>query len=126
MKILKIVYSGIVLLLLDFIYLYNIKNYFTNQIITVQHIPFKLNIFSAILCYIIIIFGINYFIIIPKKTVLDAFLLGIFVYGVYETTNMALFAKWKWTTVLLDTLWGGILFAITTYIMKYITVEYKY
>lgn len=116
--------SGFILLCLDFIYLYIIKNYFKNQIYIIQNSTFTLNILSAILCYIIIIFGINYFIIIPNKSELDAFLLGIFVYGVYETTNKALFTKWKWTTVLLDTLWGGILFVLTTYIMKYIKNKY--
>ena len=122
-KYTTIISSGFILLLLDFIYLYIIKNYFKNQIYIIQNSTFTLNILSAILCYIIIIFGINYFIIIPNKSELDAFLLGIFVYGVYETTNKALFTKWKWTTVLLDTLWGGILFALTTYIMKYININ---
>jgi len=48
--------------------------------------------------------------------VFDAFLLGVFVYGVYETTSLALLRKWRPTTVLIDTLWGGILFALTTYL----------
>ena len=28
----------------------------------------------------------------------DCFNLGLFVYGVYETTNMAIFKKWRWST----------------------------
>lgn len=119
-KLLTIIFSGFTLLTLDFIYLFSIKNYFKNQIEIIQKTPFILNMYSVLLCYIIIIFGINYFIIIPNKSVFDAFLLGIFVYGVYETTTMSLFTKWKWTTVALDTIWGGILFALTTFITKYI------
>jgi uncharacterized membrane protein len=50
--------------------------------------------------------------------VTDAFLLGIVIYGVYETTNYALFKDWSILTVIIDTLWGGTLFAITTYIVN--------
>ena len=31
---------------------------------------------------------------------------------------MSLFTKWSWLTVIMDTLWGGILFALTTSIVK--------
>ena len=67
---------------------------------------------------VFLIVGINYFIIKPKKSVSDAFLLGIVIYGVYETTNYALLKNWSILTVIIDTLWGGILFAITTYIIN--------
>jgi uncharacterized membrane protein len=69
---------------------------------------------GALLCYILLILGINYFIIDQKKSVLDAFLLGILIYGVYETTSYAILDKWNMQAVALDTLWGGVLFAITT------------
>ena len=36
---------------------------------------------------------------------------------VYETTNKAILKKWTWFTVLLDGIWGGILFATTTFII---------
>jgi uncharacterized membrane protein len=77
-----------------------------------------MNYLGAALCYIFLIFGINYFIIKPHKSVSDAFLLGIIIYGVYETTNYALFKNWSMLTVIMDTLWGGILFAVTTYIVN--------
>jgi uncharacterized membrane protein len=48
---------------------------------------------------------------------MDAFILGIVIYGVYETTNYAIFDKWNIQALTLDTLWGGILFAITTKIV---------
>lgn len=118
---LKLLFSAIVFVLIDSIYLHFIKDYFSKQIIRVQGSPIKLNIPATILCYIFLIFGINYFIIKPNRNIQDAFLLGLIIYGVFETTNMALFAKWSWTTVIIDTLWGGILFALTTYIIKFIT-----
>ena len=70
------------------------------------------------LCYIFLIFGLNYFIIKPGHSVKDAFLLGLLIYVVFETTNKALFSNWSWLTVLIDSLWGGILFATVTYICQ--------
>ena len=111
--------SAIVFISIDFIYLNVMKGYFDKQIQIVQGSQTKMNYLGAALCYIFLIVGINYFIIRPKKSITDAFLLGIVIYGVYETTNKALLSKWSWLTVIMDTLWGGILFALTTYIIKY-------
>jgi uncharacterized membrane protein len=110
--------SAIVFVTLDFFYLNLIKGYFENQVKIVQGSPLKINFLGAILCYIFLICGLNYFIIKPNKSIQDAFLLGIVIYGVFETTSISLFTKWSWLTVILDTLWGGILFALTTFIVK--------
>ena len=105
---------------IDFVYLNVMKGYFNNQIQSVQGSAPKMNYLGAALCYIFLIAGINYFIIKPKKSVSDAFLLGIVIYGVYETTNLALLKNWSILTVIIDTLWGGLLFASTTYIINLI------
>ena len=110
--------SAIIFILTDFIYLNLIKDYFLNQIKLVQGSEPKVNYLGLVLCYIFLIAGINYFIIKPRKSVSDAFLLGIVIYGVYETTNYALLKNWSMLTVIMDTLWGGILFAFTTYIVN--------
>jgi len=62
------------------------------------------------------VFSLNYFIISRKKPLIDAFILGIVIYGVYETTNYAILQKWSLFAVILDTFWGGLLFTLTTYI----------
>jgi len=110
--------SAIIFISIDFIYLNVIKGYFNNQIVSVQGSQPKINYLGAALCYVFLIVGINYFIIKPKKSVNEAFLLGIVIYGVYETTNYALFKNWSILTVIMDTLWGGLLFASTTYIIN--------
>ena len=101
---------------IDLCYLYLFRNYFNHQVSSVQKDTITLNVPAAILCYVALMFGLYYFIIKPKKSPWDAFLLGIVIYAVYETTNKALFKNWKWQTVWMDTLWGGILFALTTYL----------
>ena len=115
-----VIISAIIFILMDSIYLTLIKNYFATQVKIIQGSPMKINFIATLICYVILIFGINYFIIQPSRSVKDAFLLGLVIYGVFETTNMALFTKWAWLTVLIDTLWGGILFAVTTSIVKLI------
>ena len=110
--------SAIIFVVIDFIYLNLIKDFFGKQIKSVQGSEIKVNLLGVALCYIFLIIGINYFIIKPRKSVQDAFLLGLIIYGVYETTNYALFKNWSIITVIMDTLWGGVLFAITTYIVN--------
>jgi len=110
--------SAIIFIAMDSIYLSIIKNYFQNQIQKVQGSAIQINFLGAALCYVFLIVGINYFIIKPRKSVSEAFLLGIVIYGVYETTNYALLKNWSLLTVIMDTLWGGILFALTTYIIN--------
>ena len=110
--------SAIIFITTDFVYLNVIKDYFLNQIKLVQGSEPKVNFLGVALCYIFLIAGINYFIIKPRKNISEAFLLGIIIYGVYETTNYALFKNWSILTVIIDTLWGGLLFASTTYIVN--------
>jgi uncharacterized membrane protein len=110
--------SAIIFVVTDFIYLNLVKNYFGKQIKSVQGSEIQVNFLGIALCYIFLIIGINYFIIKPRKSVQDAFLLGLIIYGVYETTNYALFKNWSIVTVIIDTLWGGILFAFTTYVVN--------
>ncbi len=117
--------SAILFIAIDMIYLNLMKNYFSKQIQSVQGSPIKMRVLGAAICYIFLIIGLNYFIIKPNRSVSDAFLFGIVIYGVYETTNYALLSKWSMLTVILDTLWGGVLFAVTTYLTNLFRVIVK-
>ena len=112
--------SAIILISIDFMYLQSIKSYFQKQVQSVQGSAMEINYLGAALCYVFLIAGINYFIIKPNRSVKDAFLLGLVIYGVYETTSYALLKNWYITTVIIDTLWGGTLFALTTWIINLI------
>jgi len=114
--------SAIVLVVIDSIYLNTMKGYFQNQVKLVQGSELKINFIGAAICYIFLIAGLNYFIIKPRKSVTDAFLLGLVIYGVYETTSYALLKNWSILTVFMDTLWGALLFGATTYIVNLMRV----
>jgi len=101
---------------IDAIYLTNSSKFFNKQINMIQGSNISLNPLSTALCYLILTTGIYYFALIKKLKIWECFLLGVFVYGVYETTNHAILKKWQWITVLLDTIWGGILFSSVVYL----------
>jgi uncharacterized membrane protein len=116
MKLNILIASSIIFLILDAAFIYMSSNMFSSQIMQIQKTPLKINITSSIACYVFLIFGLYFFILREHKSVLSAFFLGIVIYGVYETTTFALLKNWHLHTVLIDTLWGGILFASTTYL----------
>lgn len=103
------------MLILDAIYLNSVSSHYSNMLNKIQGTPLKMRLPGAILCYILLIFGINYFIIQNKKSLKEAFLLGFVIYGVYEFTNYAIINNWELWAVITDTIWGGILFSLTTY-----------
>ena len=80
-----------------------------------------MNLLGAIICYFALIFCLNYFIIQPKKSfsnkksLEDAFILGLCIYAVYNFTNLATLKHWSPYSSVTDSLWGGSLFALTTY-----------
>ncbi len=114
----KFLISALVLVIVDYMYLNLIKGYFAKQIKDVQQLPMEIDNLAAIICYIFLVVGIDYFVVRPNRSIQDAFLLGLVIYGVYETTSNALLKKWSWITVIIDTLWGGILFAITAAVVS--------
>lgn len=115
--------SAIVFVCLDAVYLNFMKDYFNNQVQIIQGTKIQFNLLAALICYIFLIYGLNYFIIRPRKSPSDAFLLGLVIYGTYETTNWAIFTKWSPLSVIVDTLWGGILFASTTTIVQFLRLN---
>ena len=112
----NIIKLSIIVLLLDSIFLYFIKNIFSKQIFSVQNSELQVNFIGAIICYFFIITSLYWFIIKDKKSLKDAFVLGICIYAVYEYTNYSLFKNLEFKTTVIDTLWGGILFTLSTYL----------
>ena len=107
---------GAIMLVLDFSYLYLFKDFMLPILKNRQKADVKVNIMSALACYIILVSGLYYFIIKKNAPIKDAFILGVLINGVYETTNYAFFKNWSPLLVVLDTLWGGILLGTTTYL----------
>lgn len=116
----------ILLLLIDLIYLSLFGKEFKNLVSKIQKKPFTVNILGAIGSYLFIAAALYYFVIKDKRPIFDAFLLGIFLYGVFDFTNLAIFKDYNWKIGLIDTLWGGILLSLTTFLTYNITDYIRY
>ncbi len=108
---------SVVLLVTDLIVLNILGKIFNTQVISVQGSPIKMDLIAASLSYVFIITILYKFIISTHQKIKDAFLLGLLTYGIYELTTKALLKEWKWSTVIIDSVWGGVLFAFTTYVV---------
>lgn len=107
----------LIMLVLDGIYISIIRGQFENMIIAIQRVVMTVKYLPAAFVYILMVTGLYYFIVSKNKSVLDAFLLGVLVYGVYDMTNYATIKKWSLKIALMDMLWGGVLFGLTTYLV---------
>lgn len=107
----------------DFFYLSSMSSFFNNLLIKIQGSPITLDLFSTFLVYIALVFQVYYFVLKNKdnykstqQIIIDSFLIGLTTYAVYEYTNKAIFKKWTYEATIYDTLWGGILFSLTSFI----------
>ena len=112
----KFILTLLTLLIIDSTYLYVMGPIVAKHIRMIQGSTMSINMYGAVLAYVCMALSLTYF--ITNNSVKDAFILGLLIYGVYEGTNWATFRQWPVFVVVLDTLWGGILFAITTYILN--------
>ena len=115
----QILLTGIVVLILDFIVLklFGFGDIFVKMLNKIQG-KTKVKILGVLLAYFVLIFHIYYFVIKPKLKMLDAFLLGFATYAIYDLTNYALLNKYSFKIGLIDSIWGGTLFALTNYIVN--------
>jgi len=110
----EIILTGVILLLLDAAYITLTKSLWEIQVASIQRVSMQLRVLGAIVCYTLLIIGLYYFILRTRRSPFDAFLLGLLVYGVFDSTNYAIFKKWDWKIAIMDTMWGGAVFAMTT------------
>jgi len=111
----SLIISSILLVLIDSVYLSMLgKPIFEKTVAAIQGSKLVVNMPPAIFTYILMAIILNYFIISANKPAFDAFILGFCAYGIFDFTNLAIFKKYTLKTAIMDTLWGAILFYITT------------
>ena len=120
-QIITVLVSGLVMLGLDAVYLTNLGEIFQKIVKNIQGEKLTLNIAGATVTYLAMVLVLNVFILqqpkIPEmKKYILSFVLGFCVYLVFDGTNIAIFKGWTWKALVLDSLWGGILFLLTTLI----------
>ena len=113
----KLILTFIVLLGLDMIYLKLTGAHFNSVVKSIQGTDLELQLLPAIFAYITIGLSLYYFIIRENRSITDAMLFGWATYFIFDFTNKAIFKNWGWDSVLLDGLWGGILYGLTTFLV---------
>tara|TARA_B100001057_G_C22202483_1_gene701317 strand:+ start:166 stop:537 length:372 start_codon:yes stop_codon:yes gene_type:complete len=113
---------ALILGVLDYSYIYNIKNYFNNMIISIQGKEMNIKYLGVMLAYVFLFIILKLFVIDNKLSIINSFILGMSIYGVYDMTNYATISNWDFNFVILDTLWGGTLFALINFIYNKLTI----
>jgi|688.fasta_scaffold1146351_1 uncharacterized membrane protein len=106
-----------IMLLLDSVYLYFTKSIFGELVAKIQRTAMQLRIEGAIIVYLLLAIGLYYFIVKPGLSAWEAGLLGLVIYGTFDFTNYAMLKNYDLKTAIMDTVWGSLLFALTTVIV---------
>jgi uncharacterized membrane protein len=102
-------------ILYDAIFFWVNQTFLNQTIKKVQHSPVKVQLVGAVLCYLALTVLMY---LTLSWDYAKTFLFGACVYAVYEGTNYAIFKDWPLAMVLLDTVWGGILFVLVKWSYK--------
>ena len=114
----------IVYLFLDILWIYfNSKMYLTN-IENIQNKSFKLNVYAAIITYIIISLYLI-FLIYNNFSLIICVLISFFIYSIYNLTNLSTFENYSIKIVIIDTIWGSLVTFLTIYIVNLFIKKYE-
>jgi len=135
----KILIIAIISVLCDIPYLLYVKNSFRNMVMNIQcGNPMNFRLMYVIPIYLLIGIIIYFSIFddieikmkiklnfkdISKKIISKAFIIGVCVYGIYNLTNYSTIGKWDFNMIFRDSIWGGILFSIVSFI-SYLVIHY--
>jgi len=121
--------SGLVLILLDYLWLitFMVPKY-KIMIKNIQGSKINVNFIFIILTYFLMLTGLNLFVlsnINPEtKNIYDSlrygFLFGIIIFGIYDFTAASVFNNWDISLAIYDILWGGTLYFISSYSIKFV------
>lgn len=117
---------AILFVALDSLYLSFISNPFGAMIKRIQGTNMVVKLLPAIVVYIVLVASWKIFVYpelkkrSPKDTIVRAGMLGFFIYTVFDFTNLAVIKDYELGLAVIDSLWGGILFSITTALFIFI------
>ena len=113
----QIILIALCLAVLDGIFLSFFGPFFGKMVKKIQGSDIKLNIISTLVTYCVMVFQIYYFVIKPKISLTDSFLLGFTTYAIFDLTNFSIFKNYDWKIAAIDSIWGGTLYTLTNYIV---------
>ena len=127
MNLKDIILYAIIFVLVDSVYLNTIAGEFGKMIAKIQGSKMVFNMGAAVVVYIALVGAWAVFVHpeLKKKPLKDvlckAFLLGLFIYATYDFTNLALIKDYRLDLAVMDSIWGGVLYSISTYLFVFIS-----
>ena len=121
--------SSLILLVLDFMWLGGfMAPRYSVMIKDIQGSPMKANMLYAVCSYLLMIVGLQQFVLpnidFKNINVRDClkygFVFGLVVYGVYDFTAGAVIKNWDMNLALVDVLWGGVVYFLSCYLLRFI------
>lgn len=105
--------ASVLLLLFDLPWLMVSAPYVGGMIQRIQGSPLNMLYLPAIIVYL----ALGY-LMLQTETPLQAFYMGAATYAVYDFTNLATLKNYDLSFALLDSLWGGVLFAVVRFVLN--------
>lgn len=116
----EILMLAIAFLVIDYFYLSNVVGIFDSVVKSIQGSGINFKILGAVGAYTAIVYQFYHFIVAKEGTkMIDAFILGLTTYAIYDFTNYAIFDKYPLGVGLMDTLWGGVLYALVFLVFQF-------
>ena len=131
MNSIQFIVCFLLVIAIDIPYLYLNVDFYKKKTLQISGKPYPDNrLYSAIIVYIAIASGIITF-VLPhidtskshmtrfRSALLYGGLFGSLTYAVFDFTNHFMFEKWDIYVSIMDTIWGGILCALVSFIISY-------
>lgn len=103
---------AVLIFLIDIPWLYSVSGWSGQMIRDIQGSELKMKIWPAAVVYL----ALAYLATLATSH-LEAFLMGTSVYAVYDFTNLATLKNYQLPFAIADSLWGGTLFLIVSYLI---------
>jgi len=113
--------STVIFPLIDYVYLSRVSGHFSELVKKITKEEMVFNFPKAVGAYFFLILGLYYFILKDlnqdnlKEKILSAMILGWVIYGTYDFTTGTILKDYDWNTMIMDTVWGGILYGLVTF-----------
>ena len=123
------IYSCILFILLDSLWIYTNFNYYLDLSFKIQNEGFFPKIPAALITYFFIVISLYYCIRFLELEILNknylkifiySFIYGLTIYGIYSYTTCVFLKNYNYYNAIIDTLWGGILYSITSLLYFYL------
>ena len=88
------------------------------MVVRIQRVAMQVRWWSGAVVYMFAAVLLYLFIIKNGRPIWEAGVLGLATYGIFDFTNHAILKNYDLSIAVMDTVWGGTLFATTTWILR--------